>query len=194
MTSLTTIIFRENNGLCGKCGKPRQDLSKNNCNSCREKVKISSKKIRRKRIDNNVCSYCGLPNDRQGLTCSKCRKLKSEERNTAASNNLCNRCRKPNTNGNKNCGLCLKSLLIGFKFIKEIVIKKYGGSCICCSENIICFLAIDHIDGGGNKHIKSVGKLYNWLVRKDFPPGFQTLCFNCNTGKQKNKGICPKHK
>ncbi len=30
-----------------------------------------------------------------------------------------------------------------------------------------------------------------WLKANNFPPGFQTLCHNCNIGKHRNKGICP---
>ena len=35
--------------------------------------------------------------------------------------------------------------------------------------------------------------LVNWLVRNDFPEGFQILCHNCNTAKRtpKNNYECP---
>ena len=34
-------------------------------------------------------------------------------------------------------------------------------------------------------------KFYRWLKRNNFPEGFQVLCFNCNCGKEINKGVCP---
>jgi hypothetical protein len=67
--------------------------------------------------------------------------------------------------------------------------------CACCGENIIEFLTINHINGGGNKHRKEVGarsgeKFYKWLIKNNFPKGFNVLCMNCNmaTGIY---GICP---
>ncbi len=63
------------------------------------------------------------------------------------------------------------------------VIQHYGGKCACCGMKPLKFLAIDHINGGGNKHRKKLGGAYNfylWLVRENFPKGFQVLCHNCN--------------
>ncbi|KKN70862.1 hypothetical protein LCGC14_0426450 [marine sediment metagenome] len=78
---------------------------------------------------------------------------------------------------------------------REVVLKHYGGKCICCGENGPCFLAIDHIEGDGNTHRKAIGKygsgFYKWLVDNDFPKEFQILCHNCNMGKRFNGGICP---
>lgn len=62
------------------------------------------------------------------------------------------------------------------------VLKHYSKKleCACCRESNIVFLSIDHIHGGGGRHIKEVGDLYSWLVRNNFPKGFRVLCFNCN--------------
>src|SRR6266481_1243298 len=38
------------------------------------------------------------------------------------------------------------------------MIKAYGGKCICCGEAQPKFLTIDHVRGGGLKHVKSVDK------------------------------------
>ena len=66
-------------------------------------------------------------------------------------------------------------------------------NCNCCSENIYMFLEIDHIENNGNKHRKELGNsnLESWLIRNNFPKGFQILCSNCNHGKYLNGGICP---
>lgn len=67
--------------------------------------------------------------------------------------------------------------------------------CICCGEREIKFLAIDHMGGMGNKHRKEIG-LYGgssfckWLIKNNFPPGFQVLCHNCNMAKG-FYGDCP---
>jgi hypothetical protein len=83
------------------------------------------------------------------------------------------------------------------KSVKEEVFNKYGMSCACCGESNIGFLTIDHINGGGAKQKKSGeigangGVLYRWLKRNNFPDGFRTLCWNCNSGRFFNGGICP---
>lgn len=80
--------------------------------------------------------------------------------------------------------------------IRRLVIGKYGPNCVCCGESEEIFLTIDHIGGGGNAHRKELGinggeRFYAWLVREDFPSGYQTLCFNCNAGRSRNGGMCP---
>jgi hypothetical protein len=63
-----------------------------------------------------------------------------------------------------------------------------------CDIEAIGFLTIDHIENGGKLHRKDVGwgwKFYLWLKRNGYPPGFRVLCFNCNSGRQINGGICP---
>lgn len=63
------------------------------------------------------------------------------------------------------------------------------GSIVCnnCGEQNIDMLCIDHIKGGGNKHQKSLQSqgtnLYLWLVKNNYPKGFQVLCANCNMQK-----------
>lgn len=79
------------------------------------------------------------------------------------------------------------------------VYNAYGGAqCACCGEAELKFLTLDHINNDGNKHRKEIsGKtrdsrmVYYWLKRNGFPPGYQILCYNCNCGKSRNKGICP---
>ena len=80
------------------------------------------------------------------------------------------------------------------------VLKFYSGNppfCKCCGEKIIEFLSIDHIKGGGNKHRREMGlknghggNIYSWLIRNNFPEGFQVLCHNCNMAKG-FYGNCP---
>jgi hypothetical protein len=81
--------------------------------------------------------------------------------------------------------------------LKKEVLDHYGAPyCQCCNQYFdYVFLQLDHIDGNGAEQRKALnidtGKsTYSWLRRNNFPPGFQTLCANCNWGKR-NKAECP---
>jgi hypothetical protein len=66
--------------------------------------------------------------------------------------------------------------------IRETVFSHYGTICVRCGFSDQRALSIDHIDGGGTQHRKSIGKgnlFYRWLAKHGFPEGFQTLCMNC---------------
>jgi hypothetical protein len=71
--------------------------------------------------------------------------------------------------------------------LKQQVLKYYGEACACCgaTENLV----IDHISGGGSgkRHRQEIGPgpepIHAWLIRNNFPPGFQTLCAPCNQSK-----------
>lgn len=82
------------------------------------------------------------------------------------------------------------------KRLKLKVLGYYGFCCACCGENNYEFLSVDHINNDGHKHIDKNERrfagtsLYLWLVKNNFPPGFQILCFNCNFSKG-IYGICP---
>jgi len=74
------------------------------------------------------------------------------------------------------------------KFWREtkhmIVIQVYSDICMeceLCGEDDIDVLTIDHIDGGGLKHLKTIPNrdLYAWLGNNNFPDGFRVLCWNC---------------
>lgn len=74
----------------------------------------------------------------------------------------------------------------------------YSGTephCACCGEKHLEFLAIDHINGGGNKHrrdnkLSSGDHFFRWLQQNNYPEGFQVLCHNCNQAKG-YYGKCP---
>ena len=81
--------------------------------------------------------------------------------------------------------------------------------CKCCGENFhVDFLALDHIAGrrtmnseqklldkGYSSKLRGKG-LNSWIIKNDFPEGFQVLCTNCNfaKGMKKNKNLCPHEK
>jgi hypothetical protein len=82
--------------------------------------------------------------------------------------------------------------------IRDECFKAYGGyRCKCCGETEPRFMTIDHVNNDGAIHRKTIGgvhgrsQIYRWLRRHAYPEGFQVLCFNCNSGRQLNGGICP---
>ena len=65
--------------------------------------------------------------------------------------------------------------------------------CSCCGEKIVQFLTIDHINGGGKGDRK---RGWDWRhlgferLEKE-KAGLRLLCWNCNSGRQINGGVCP---
>jgi hypothetical protein len=67
---------------------------------------------------------------------------------------------------------------------RAAVFAHYGTACACCGST--SSLQIDHIEGMRNAprgSPRSGASLYRWLVSRNFPPGFQTLCRACNRSK-----------
>ena len=69
--------------------------------------------------------------------------------------------------------------------LRERVLAAYGHKCECCGEDRKEFLALDHIDGGGQKHRRSLGLsggtgFHRWLEKNNYPPTIRILCHNCN--------------
>ena len=66
--------------------------------------------------------------------------------------------------------------------------------CVICGESRLACLTIDHIKGGGTKHMKGLGRLgtgfYQWLKKKNYPKGYQTLCANCQFVKRVTQREC----
>ena len=82
--------------------------------------------------------------------------------------------------------------------LKREVLTHYGNGklqCLCCSENLIELLTIDHIKGRTHEDEKRpelrAWMLLQYLKSNNFPEGYQTLCWNCNSGRQLNNGTCP---
>jgi hypothetical protein len=80
-----------------------------------------------------------------------------------------------------------------YQRLRDRVFKAYGNACVCCGESTPEFLVIDHVNRDGAKHRKEVlgAALFKWIIANDFPPSLRILCANCNTGREKNGGVCP---
>ncbi len=67
---------------------------------------------------------------------------------------------------------------------RQLVFDHYGESCYDCGETSKEFLAIDHVHGGGKAHRGKMSGtsagLVRWLIKNDFPSGFEVCCHNCN--------------
>jgi len=83
--------------------------------------------------------------------------------------------------------------------LKAEVLTHYGAgeySCVRCGFTDIHALSIDHINGDGAQHRKSLGMgsgsgFYQWLKNQGYPEGYQTLCMNCQfikKGEQETRG------
>lgn len=68
---------------------------------------------------------------------------------------------------------------------KSPVFDHYGHECTCCGTSER--LTIDHVNGDGKAHREQLRggspALYRWLIKNDFPEGFQVLCLRCNQSK-----------
>lgn len=151
------------------------------------------------------CTKCGLekfvgefsPNGKAGVKrdsiCKECRRIMAAERYRANPE----KCRSIAISSyHKNGDVRRSAMKRRADELKDKVFMAYGGyKCACCGETKKPFLTIDHIDGGGTKHRKEMKGggcfTYRWIVKNGFPAGFQVLCFNCNSGRAQNGGVCP---
>lgn len=196
-------IVVDNNGeiilaikRCNNCGKKFNAIS--NHKTCSEKCSKERRKETRKlwEITQKRKDYKENYFIKNKKEIYKQRKKLREKRKKLG---LCINCGRK-TEGHVFCEKCLRRIgLWNKKRRKEIkfkVLSHYGGNppkCACCGENNVGFLTIDHILGDGNKHRKKIGQsnIYYWLIRNNFPKGYQVLCYNCNLGKAHNDGVCP---
>jgi hypothetical protein len=77
--------------------------------------------------------------------------------------------------------------------LREAVLVLYGYTCTCCGESRREFLSIEHINGGGTQHRKSMDcqKIYRQLLAEEKPlPDYTLLCHNCNQARG-YYGYCP---
>ncbi len=140
-------------------------------------------------LKQGLCSMCGQrPPVTGGKSCQRCRDYHKK--------GMC-KCGRSPVAGGRNCELCRSRTREHNRRIRDRVILGYGGyKCACCGETTPEFLQIDHINDDGAEHRRQVGTgnaMYCWLIRNNFPEGFQVLCANCNYAKEFYGG-CPHQK
>lgn len=101
--------------------------------------------------------------------------------------NCFNKCKKESDGLKQGCKKCTKKHGLERREKNRIIaLQIYSDgymNCSLCGKDDIDCLSFDHIEGGGNKHIKKdkiKGQLYRWLKRNNYPDGFRVLCHNCN--------------
>jgi predicted nucleic-acid-binding Zn-ribbon protein len=76
---------------------------------------------------------------------------------------------------------------------KVEVLSHYSATVTCqrCGFSDVRALSVDHVNGGGRRHIKEIQRsgssFYHWLKQHKYPPGFQVLCMNCQWIKRSEK-------
>ena len=147
--------------LCNRCKKEEAKLNRTCCEGCLEKARI--------RAENNRIEH---------------------ERN-----GLCLDCRKPKLAGHVLCELHLsKRRMVSkenvFK-LKDIILNHYGNrkcSWPDCEVSDPDMLTLDHIEDNGaieRKEKRRLGVvLFGWLIKQNFPKGYQILCGNHQLKKE----------
>ncbi len=110
----------------------------------------------------------------------------------------CFECGQARINGwlEKNYSRHVSACARHYRRLRDQVFGGYGNACACCGEIIPEFLVIDHVQRDGAERRKSGEhrsgfELFKWIIANDFPSSLRILCANCNTGRERNGGVCP---
>jgi superfamily II DNA helicase RecQ len=189
----TNEYFSYNNDteLSMQCKHCRNKLQRQLYSRKQQKINSDSEIIKRKRLG------IGIINKPKSLKCEKCKvtfpftreyfppdnrhnfKLRLECRN-------CYNTRYRKTNKEYRNRIRLEILTYYSKGVPN---------CSCCQEQRMEFLSIDHINGGGAQHRKTMkaSSIYSAIKRDNFPENYRVLCHNCNMSKGLY-GYCPHEK
>ena len=83
--------------------------------------------------------------------------------------------------------------------VRGAVFAHYGTKCACCGSTKD--LSIDHVNGDGAEHRRELlgathqgsKTFYRWLIKNNFPKGFQVLCRPCSSSKRDGERCRLKH-
>ena len=175
-----TYDERKRAKLCTQCGK-RPAI--NSSTVCEEHAKIRREKINKRREKITKHKHCidckGLLGDNRVTRCSSCllvNLMSSIKYREKQSEEIKERHR------------------IRRERIKDETFKAYGGwKCTCCGNDRKECLSLDHVEGGGGRHRRSIGNghtFYQWLRKNGYPKGYRILCMSCNFAKRYKKE-CP---
>ncbi len=188
----------EADGNCSSCGSRPRVEGKSKCSVCLAGGAASARRTARKRKATGFCQACGqhppIPNKTICQGCSdRMSKDSSERYHQRRAEGKCNYCDRDPEPGSTMCAYHLEQTREGRERLKREVMEAYGGcKCSHCPETDLRFLEIDHIDGGGRKHLREeIGSgghnFYQWLKRNNYPNGFRVLCRTCNNQAHVNR-------
>lgn len=171
---------RKQKGLCIRCQKRRVD--KNHCRF-HQREYVEATRIRRAKIPrrSGKCVQCGRRTNHARRLCWYHMRLK-REREIASY--------KTKRRWYAKCRT---------RRMRLAAIRAYGNKCYCCGEQRIEFLSIEHTNGSGAAHRRSLGnakcRFYIWLRQQGYPKnlGLAVLCMNCNSSRG-FLGYCPHEK
>jgi hypothetical protein len=110
---------------------------------------------------------------------------------------LCPICTEP-VSGFVRCASCRADAVKAQRSLLSAILDHYGRSCACCGEPREAFLTLDHINNDGSAQRKqSSSTAWRFTMARralktgQWPADLQTLCFNCNCGRERNGGVCP---
>ena len=78
--------------------------------------------------------------------------------------------------------------------LRQELLAAYGNKCNKCGFADPRALQLDHVAGGGNKHLmaaRAAHQMYRQIRQQGFPPDYQILCANCNWIKRHENGEGP---
>ena len=156
---------------------------------------------------NGLCVTCGIaPASKASVKCDPCRlngnAITWINRKENVEQGKCAVCKNDRNLHHTFCDThWIKKKVAGKRKNRELkieVLSAYGDlACICCGEQNVAFLTLDHVNNDGWKERNEHGKIryasYARLKKEGFPkdPPLQVMCYNCNNGKRTNDGICP---
>lgn len=169
---------RKLQGICIKCGKFPATATSTDCTSCRNK-----------RLEYNQRNAQHIKIRKKAYTQNNAQSIKDHRKIYLQQNTLRTKsCSKKYWQENR-----LQIQIRSRKrrqATKLKVLIYYGAGqakCCLCSEKRLGALTVDHIYGSGQQHRidlsgpKGSGSdLYRWLLHRNLPNGYRTLCMNCN--------------
>jgi hypothetical protein len=198
------MASRKAAGRCNRCGG-YVDGGFGSCEPCRDVHRLRQAERRTLLRSAGKCPQCGGPSERNGH-CLKClgagtaRAAAYRERSVGSGR--CYACLATPLKTKWHCEACAKKFSEKVSArdvaIRRAVIARYGNRCACCGESSPMFLTIDHVNNDGwaerarhSRHKVMPIKVFKALLEGPLRDDLQSLCFNCNFGKNRNGGICP---
>lgn len=176
---------RREAGICYKCGVAPAVEGGKGCRPCIDHGLDLRRQLVQRRRESGLCLACGRERDNPKLMqCRPCRENALDRSRRYAKDN-------PERLVNLRRARAKRA--------RARIFAHYGIVCACCGEHHDEFLTLDHINNDGATHRrelfgKSAGRggttFYEKMRSLGFPPGLQTLCWNCNLAKQ-IWGSCP---